>query len=114
MTATPQAELPLFRVAKDDTNIRWLENLLRGQGHWMTALEILKLIDRIPTDNERRWLRELASASEWILSGQKGYLHIEHSTVEEINHAASWLESQAKKMSDRACRLRRNGHRILS
>jgi len=55
----------------------------------------------------------VASECENIISGQRGYKHIAHATPEEINHAANWLESQAKKMSERACAIRRNAHKIF-
>jgi hypothetical protein len=60
-----------------------------------------------------RDIRQLASESPNIISGQRGYKHVAHATAEEINHAANWLESQAKKMSDRAGAIRRTAHRIF-
>lgn len=86
----------------------WLENILRDAGCWMTAKDLI--LSTHGKTHERN-LRELASASDWIISGQKGYLHLQHASAEEITHAANWLESQAKKMSDRAGKIRRNAHR---
>lgn len=79
----------------------------------MTATDILISIGRPVTDANKRWLRELASQSEFILAGQRGYLHLESATAEEINHCCNWLNAQALKMSERAGRLRKNAHRIF-
>lgn len=108
--STSQPELKIFVPVDDDPNIAWLENLLDGSRCWMTAGDI-----ELTTQGRKgdRNIRALASASQWIISGQKGYKHLKHATPEEIHHAAAWLESQAKKMSERACTIRRNGHRIL-
>ncbi len=97
-------------TAPADPNLAWMEGMLKGAACWMTAADIkLSTGGRL---NDRD-IRELASASQWLISGQKGYKHIEHATGEEIHHAAAWLESQAKKMSERACLIRKNGHKIL-
>lgn len=108
-SSSPQKELP-FTFAPEDANVKWLEELLKGHGGWMTRRDIeLSTGGRVGD----RDIRALASASEWIISGQKGYKHIEHATPEESAHAANWLESQAKKMSERACVIRRNAHRRI-
>ncbi len=88
-------------------DLKWLEATLKAAGDWRTSTELLTSIGRL-SENDRRWLRTLASASEWTISGQLGYKHLEHATLEEINHAANWWESQAKKMADRAQTIRRN------
>ena len=116
MNATAQNPQPdLFAVQPDKASrdVAWLERLLHGAHCWMTAGDILLSVNYVKSDDNRRWLRELASASAWILSGQKGYKHIEHASAEEINHAANWLESQAKKMADRAGAIRHNAHKIF-
>src|SRR5690242_12069544 len=82
-----------------DADTVWLESVLKAVQGWLTAEHILYHLGRATTDSNKRWLRELASQSQWIISGQRGYKHIEHATAEEIEHAANWLESQAKKMS---------------
>jgi len=96
-----------------DADVEWLEHLLQMGRDWQTAAEILAAILRPPTDDNKRWLRDLASRSEWILSGQLGYKNLEHATAEEIDHAANWLISQGKKMIRRGIALRRNAHRIF-
>lgn len=105
-----QPELKMFEAAPDDRNVRWLENLLLGAQCWMTAKDIMLTVNGKLLDRD---LRALASASDNVISGQKGYKHIQHATSEEIHHAVSWLESQAKKMSERACSIRRNAHKIF-
>lgn len=114
MTPAPQPELFAPPRHSEDRDVAWLENLLKANKDWMTSTQCIGMLQRPASDDNRRWIRELASRSEWIISGQKGYKHIEHGTTEEINHAANWLESQANKMSKRAAGIRRNAHRILS
>jgi DNA adenine methylase len=61
--------------------------------------------------DKKRQLRELANASDGkIISGQRGYRHIRHATLEEIEHAANWLEHQAVQMGERARSIRRLRH----
>lgn len=52
-----------------------------------------------------------AASGGRILSGQRGYILIEEATVEEANHAASWLEHQAAAMQQRARDIRRAMHK---
>lgn len=110
MLKDQQKDLPLFEVADGDPNVAWLEQLLLGAGCWMTSRDIEHTTAGRLGDRD---VRALASASEWVISGQKGYKHIKHATAEEIHHAAAWLESQAKKMSDRAGTIRRNAHKLF-
>ena len=105
-----EPQLSLFEAAPAEANGRWLEHWLRASGRWWTAAELRRATGDRLGDRE---LRALASASEWILSGQRGYKHLEAATAEEIDHAAAWLESQARKMEQRAIRLRRAGHRRI-
>lgn len=103
-------QLGLFEVKADNGNVKWLETMLDGAGHWLTARDIMESCGGRLHDRD---VRELASASEFIIAGQRGYKSMRHATAEEVNHCCSWLESQAKKMSERAGRLRRNAHRIF-
>ena len=62
-----------------------------------------------------RMLRACASESEGrVISGQRGYCLIEEATVEDANHAAAWLERQAKAMAQRSAEIRRAMHRRVS
>lgn len=108
-TSNPQHELP-FTYTPEDPNVAWLEELLRGAACWMTARDIEHTSGGRVGDRD---IRALASASAWLISGQRGYKHLEHASPEEVAHAANWLESQAKKMSDRAGLIRRNAHRRI-
>ena len=103
-------QLGLFESRAEDANVIWLEYLLKGAKCWMTAKDIMLTCSGRLHDRD---VRELASASEWIISGQKGYKHMENATLEECNHAASWLESQSDKMKARAIMIRRNAHKNL-
>lgn len=112
MISDPQPELFSAPVAPA-RDVAWLENFLDGGKIWFTAADILLSLGRPPSDANKRWLRELASNSGYILSGQRGYRHIRHATAEEIHHACAWMESQARLMGERAGRLRRNAHKLF-
>ena len=105
------AQLQFFESAKPDPNIEWMEQTLRHYGEWMTAADLI--IASANRFNDRQ-IRSFAAASDHVISGQLGYRHIDHSTVDEIHHCAAGLDSQAKKMSDRAAKLRRNAHTKLA
>ncbi len=105
-------QMEMFRVEKSDVNVAWLEKLLAGRG-WMTAGEILRYAGLDESDVNKRWIRSLAEASTEIVSGQKGYAHIERVTPEEVKHFVNWMESQARKMFERAERVRRKAHAII-
>lgn len=108
-----QTELALFKEpAGDDANVHWLEEYLKNAGGWMLAIDLERLVGK--ESHAGRWVRQLANASEWVISGQKGYKHLEHSTAEEVNHFANAMESQGKKMFSRAERIRRNAHAIFA
>ena len=92
----------------------WFENLLLGGQCWMLASDVLLAIGRPATDANKRWVRDLASRSGYVLPSQRGYRHLKHATAEEIHHACSFLESQSKVMAERASRLRRNAHKLFS
>ena len=79
---------------------------LRELGGWHTAKELCAL------GYEERHLRAIAEASDGrIITGQRGYSLIESNTPEEIDRAASWLESQGRKMLSRGAAIRRRFHR---
>jgi hypothetical protein len=106
----PESHPDLFGVEVDSVAVKWLENLLRGHGGWMTARDII-LTTRGKA--HERTLRELASKSSQVISGQKGYKHISHASAEEIDRAANWLVSQGKQMIKRGLTIRRSGHRRI-
>lgn len=112
-TQDPQTDLPLFQVSAEDPNVAWLEGYLKEHPAWMRAGELVVLVNKPDSDDSRRWLRALAQASGWVISGQKGYRHLEHATAEEVNHFTNWMESQGKKMFERAALIRRNAHSVL-
>lgn len=98
------------KAAKD---VQWLENLLAGAGTWMLASDILLSIGWPVNDANKRWVRQLASQSMEIISGQKGYLHTTAASAEEVNHSANWLISQGKEMIKRGLAQRKAAHAIL-
>ena len=112
-TITYQAPAGSLTGAVHAVLVQWLEDLLRSRPMWVTAAQILQLLGKLDTDSGKRQLRLLSNASEWIISGQKGYKHLDHATAEEISHFANWMESQAKQMIQRAESVRRNAHKIF-
>ena len=114
MSETVQPDLFAPPIPTDpDKDVEWLEKFLDGGKCWFTASDIMLAIQRPVSDANKRWLRNLASNSGYVLAGQKGYRHIKHSNVEEVQHCCAWLESQAKVMGERAGRLRGNAHRLF-
>ncbi len=110
----PQTDLfPPMPTATEEC-IAWIEYWLGEHPGWHTAAEILIAGCREATESEKRWIRRLASESDLVLSGQKGYCLMAHASAEEISHAAAWLEHQAKEMGERAARLRRQAHRVIA
>lgn len=104
-----QRELPLATTPVN-TDVQWLEHLLQGAKCWMTAKDVeLTSMGRVGD----RDIRRLASASGWIISGDKGYKHLENATLEEAQHFANRLRSQAKQMDDRAGLVLTNAHRRI-
>jgi hypothetical protein len=100
-------QLGLFNHRPEDANVQWLERLLSGGKCWLSAKDIALTTGGRVGDRD---IRALASASPLIISGQKGYKHIEHATPEETAHASNWLISQGKLMIQRGLRLRRAAH----
>ena len=85
------------------SDVQLLCAVLKAAHNWTNARSLSNW-------NERH-LRAIANASDGeIISGQRGYCHIENATLDEIDHAANWLEHQAKVMGDRARAIRRRKH----
>ncbi len=106
-----QADLFTVRKAPrvSDQDVARLLAFLDGLG-WMTAAQLVGTHDwndvqaRAWTDRD---LRAIAAASQGqIISGQRGYARTDQASVEDVNHAAAWLESQAKSMQARARAIR--------
>lgn len=83
-------------------------DFLRGKG-WIKASEI----EAVAQIGDRK-MRAIAEFSEGrILSGQNGYRLLDRSTpIEEVDQAATWLESQGKKMLLRGAAIRRRYHQF--
>ena len=102
MTTEIGLRLPAPAVGEADVELLSSYLVMRG---WRTASE---LSDDGYNDRELRAIAE-ASAGR-IISGQRGYALMSECTPEEIDRAASWLESQARKMLARATAIRRRFH----
>lgn len=103
-----EPQLSLFAAPPaDDPDVVWLERTLDVVGDWMRAKELATASeDRL----DERDVRSLAEASSAVISGQKGYKHLDRATAEEIAHFIAWMESQGRKMIGRAERIRRHAH----
>lgn len=110
-----QTELKMFEADPADPNVGWLERLLESSGSWMSAADICRAANLQPTDDNKRYVRELAGASDCVLSGpgSPGYKHLAVCTPEEIRHYTNAGIAQAKVMVKRMIRIRRNAHAIL-
>lgn len=106
-------QLDFFATPPPNRSVQGLENLLRSRPGWQTAAQILQHLGEPLSDDATRQIRRLANSSVWLISGQKGYKHLEHATAEEISHFANWMESQAAQMTRRAESVRRNAHRVF-
>jgi hypothetical protein len=100
-----------LRIAGPDVRPEEVDGLiafLRGKG-WMKAVEIAAA-----AGVSERKMRAIAEHSEGrILSGQAGYRYLDQSVpIEEVDRAATWLESQGKKMLVRGAEIRRRYHRF--
>lgn len=81
---------------------------LAGKG-WVLARDLSASLD--VSDRHLRVCAEHSAGR--IISGQKGYRLFDRSTpLEEADRAASWLESQAKRMMTRATQIRVRYHRF--
>lgn len=109
-----QLDLTL-KAPEPDACVLEFIRILEQQTIWLTAYQLLPILGLAVTDSNKRHLRAWANASGGkILSGQSGYRHIDHATVEEVAHAANWLEHQAREMGDRARAIRRCASKRLA
>ena len=96
---TRQLELLAVEKVKRDTAI---ESVLRDSCDWMTALDLCNEFGIRPMfnslDSAKREVRLWASASDRVISGQKGYKHIANATEAEMDHFCGWMHSQAMAM----------------
>jgi len=74
-----------------------------ADGQWHTARAI-----RLATSLDERTMRLIADRSRGaILGGQNGYKLTRFATGEEADRAERWLQSQARRMTERAVEIRR-------
>ena len=104
------SQLELTAPPPRDPDVRWLENLLLGAHCWMSARDIEATTGGRVDDRDAR---KLASCSEVIISGNKGYKHADHATPEELAHSSNRLISQGREMIKRGLRIRRYAHRRI-
>jgi len=108
-----QLELINYRPNPDPSDVnRWVALVWSKRG-WITAAQCIEVLgDQF--DGDDRTIRSFAEAcGGCIISGRKGYKHIDHATTEEVDHFCNQMESQARRMLDRSCRTRTLAHRIV-
>jgi hypothetical protein len=105
----------LFPIAKSDPSADDLVRLLAGRG-WLTARQISILAaDHLAVEWDDRHIRALAEAAgPALISGQRGYKRADQAAPDEIDHFANWMESQARKMTERAEAVRRHNVHVSS
>lgn len=116
MIALEQSELSFAPPAPAPavTEVDRFVQVLQMQSDWLTAADLITRMGLPPTEQSRRFLRIWANASDGrVISGQKGYRHIDHATAEEIVHASRWLIHQAKEMEERGRAILRRAHQNL-
>lgn len=104
-----QLNLELFRARPAiDPDVTWMEETLKQNPRWMLAPELkAESGGRLCL----RTLRLLAeSATPKVISGQDGYKHTDHATGEEVRRFINRMESQSKKMTQRANSVRKYAH----
>ncbi|MEI8288639.1 MAG: hypothetical protein WCH99_04150 [Verrucomicrobiota bacterium] len=89
-------------------DILWLETTLRFSNCWLHADELLVARGDAVDFAGKRWIRAVASESEWIISGNDGYKHVAHATDEEITHFVNRMKSQIDVMTVRIEAVQRN------
>lgn len=102
MTSTPpaiQQSLRLFSVS----HARQMRFLLASADRWLNASDLVSRLGLDDTESNRRKIRQCAEdLGAEIISGQRGYRHVDRASVEEVRHFTAWMESQARKMQERA------------
>lgn len=90
--------------------LEWLEKHLFESAGWLTAEMICQASGERVTD---RQVRACASASDAVISGARGYRHVEKATPEEIRHFIRDMESRAGELQRRAVATRRRAHALI-
>jgi hypothetical protein len=85
------------------SEVEELEGLLERCG-WLTAAEILRLLHKPVTDNQKRRLRAIANKSDTIVGGQEGYNVITNLALNDYRHQRNWMLSQIRMMANRVRR----------
>jgi hypothetical protein len=109
-----QAQLDLFAPRPAPVPAGEIDRLLAflaGRTGWTTAKEISAAIGL--TDRQIRQLARDHRGSILSGPGSPGYKLIADATLDEINHTADRLRSQAREMLAGSIRLRKVAHSIL-
>lgn len=112
MSTQPELSLPRPRAgwpAREE--VAWLETVLLAADRWLKADELAALSAHGYDDRD---IRALASASELVVSGHRGYRHLRQCDLAEVDRGCNRLASQGREMIERSLRLRRTAHRVLA
>lgn len=101
-------QIELGQPSAEQHDIRWLETTLNLAACWLHADELITARGETVSYATKRWIRQLASESEWIISGNDGYKHVAHATDEEIAHFVNRMQSQIVVMNHRIAAVLRN------
>jgi len=88
----------------------WLERFLYERPGWHRSPDICAACDGRLSD---RALRAAASSSNVIISGGRGFRHLERATPSEINHFLNDLRSRARSLAARYVSVRRRAHAVV-
>lgn len=103
-------QLPLLPTPPAPTSLPWLVGWLFDNPGWHLAPEIEAACDQRLGE---RQIRALAAGSDSIISGHRGYRHLERASAEEIRHFLAGLESRCTELTARAIRIRRRAHQLV-
>lgn len=91
-----------------DADIHWLEKTLRFAEAWLHADELLLAHTDAVDYAGKRWIRAVASQSNWVISGNEGYKHVACATREEVQHFVDRMNSQIEVMRKRTAAVQVN------
>ena len=106
-------QLEMTAIALNLRDSSGFEAAVQRAGGWVLARTLCQQAGWPFDEEHQRYLRAAASECPRIISGNKGYCHEDHASVEEISHCAARLLSQVREMAQRVVRLRRSAHRRL-
>lgn len=102
------AALPaLPKIEKGSENVKFVIHLLEGKD-WKTARELCELLGWPITEDNKRWFRAVAQASEGQIAGdQRGYKLVREMTKAEYDAWEARWTKEAREIETRVVEARR-------